>query len=141
MGSCPSVVPANAGIQKATPETSWIPSPSSPQTKPPIEPFWAGTAVSVSYTHLDVYKRQVDGAFAIDHNFDGATKTKPAGIIHIVTGAGGARLYPQGSPSDYILKYDSSDYSYTNMEVVDKTVTIKQINTKGKVIDHFTVTK
>ncbi|MFA7335752.1 MAG: metallophosphoesterase [Candidatus Obscuribacterales bacterium] len=83
----------------------------------------------------------VDGAFAIDHNFDGATKTKPAGIIHIVTGAGGARLYPQGSPSDYILKYDSSDYSYTNMEVVDKTVTIKQINTKGKVIDHFTVTK
>ncbi|MBP9091680.1 metallophosphoesterase [bacterium] len=83
----------------------------------------------------------VDGAFAIDHNFDGLTKTKPAGIIHIVTGAGGARLYPQGSPSDYILKYDSSDYSYTNMEVVGKTVTIKQINSKGKVIDHFTVTK
>jgi hypothetical protein len=83
----------------------------------------------------------VDGAFNIDHNFDGVTKTKAAGIIHIVTGAGGARLYPQGSPSDYILKYDSSDYSYTNMEVVDKTVTIKQINSKGKVIDHFTVTK
>ena len=83
----------------------------------------------------------VDGAFTIDHNFDGVTKTKPAGTIHIVTGAGGARLYPQGSPSDYILKYDSSDYSYTNMEVVDKTVTIKQINSKGKVIDHFTVTK
>jgi hypothetical protein len=50
-------------------------------------------------------------------------------------------LYPQGSPSDYILKFDSSDYSYTNMEVVDKTVSIKQINSKGKVIDQFTVTK
>jgi 3',5'-cyclic AMP phosphodiesterase CpdA len=83
----------------------------------------------------------VDGAFTFDHNFDGITKTKPQGIIHIVTGAGGAKLYPQGSPSEYILKYDSSDYSYTNMEVVDKTVSIKQINTKGKVIDQFTVTK
>lgn len=83
----------------------------------------------------------VDGAFTFDRNFDGITKTKPQGIIHIVTGAGGAKLYPQGSPSEYILKYDSSDYSYTNMEVVDKTVSIKQINTKGKVIDQFTVTK
>ncbi len=83
----------------------------------------------------------VDGAFTFDRNFDGITKTKPQGIIHIVTGAGGAKLYPQGSPSEYILKYDSSDYSYTNMEVVDKTVSIKQINAKGKVIDQFTVTK
>ena len=83
----------------------------------------------------------VDGAFTFDRNFDGITKTKPKGIIHIVTGAGGAKLYPQGSPSEYILKFDSSDYSYTNMEVVDKTVSIKQINTKGKVIDQFTVTK
>jgi hypothetical protein len=83
----------------------------------------------------------VDGAFTFDRNFDGITKTKPQGIIHIVTGAGGAKLYPQGSPSEYILKFDSSDYSYTNMEVVDKTVSIKQINTKGKVIDQFTVTK
>lgn len=83
----------------------------------------------------------VDGAFTFDRNFDGITKTKPQGIIHIVTGAGGAKLYPQGSPSDYILKYDSADYSYTSMEVVDKTVSIKQINTKGKVIDQFTVTK
>jgi 3',5'-cyclic AMP phosphodiesterase CpdA len=83
----------------------------------------------------------VDGAFTFDHNFDGITKTKPQGIIHIVTGAGGAKLYPQGSPSEYILKYDSSDYSYTSMEVVDKTVSIKQINTKGKVIDQFIVTK
>jgi hypothetical protein len=83
----------------------------------------------------------VDGAFTIDHNFDGITKTKPEGIIHIVTGAGGAQLYPPGAPSDYILKFDSADFSYTDLEIVDKTATIKQINAKGKVIDHFTVTK
>ncbi|CAN5282407.1 hypothetical protein BH11CYA1_BH11CYA1_28150 [soil metagenome] len=83
----------------------------------------------------------VDGAFAIDHNYDGVTKTKPVGTLHIVTGAGGAQLYPPGLAADYIQKFDSSDYSYTNMEVADKRLTIKQISAKGKVLDQFTVTK
>jgi len=83
----------------------------------------------------------VTGALTTDTEYDGVTKTIPKGTIHIVTGAGGARLYLQGLPSDFILKYDSNDYSFTVMDVNDKTLTIKQINSKGKVIDQFVVTK
>ncbi len=83
----------------------------------------------------------VNGALTTDTDYDGVTNTKPKGTIHIVTGAGGARLYMQGLPSDFILKYDSNDYSYTDMDVNDRTLTVRQINSKGKVIDQFVVTK
>lgn len=83
----------------------------------------------------------VDGALTVDRSYDGIKLTKPQGIIHIVTGAGGARLYPPGLPSEFILKYDSSDHSLTTMDVTDKSLTLQQIDAKGKVIDQYTVTK
>jgi 3',5'-cyclic AMP phosphodiesterase CpdA len=83
----------------------------------------------------------VDGALTIDRNYDGVKITKPQGIIHIVTGAGGARLYPPGLPADFIHKYDSSDHSLTTMEVTDKALTIQQIDAKGKIVDQYSVTK
>lgn len=83
----------------------------------------------------------VDGAFTLDKDYDGVKVTKPKGIIHIVTGAGGARLYPQGQPSEEILKFDSDTYSFTDVQVNDKTAQIKQIDDSGKVLDQFTVTK
>lgn len=83
----------------------------------------------------------VDGAFNLDKAYDGVKQTKPKGIIHIVTGAGGARLYPQGEPSEYILKFDSGSYSFTDVRIDGKTAKIKQIDDSGKVIDEFTVSK
>lgn len=83
----------------------------------------------------------VDGAFTLDKDYDGVKVTKPKGIIHIVTGAGGARLYPQGQPSEGMLKFDSGSYSFTDVQVNNKTAQIKQIDDSGKVLDQFTVTK
>lgn len=83
----------------------------------------------------------VDGAFSFDKTFDGTKNTSKKGIIHIVTGAGGARLYPQGEASEFILKFDSNSYSFTEMQIKGKTLTVKQIDDSGKILDQFTVSK
>ena len=40
--------------------------------------------------------RRVPGTFTVDRHFDGVTRTRPDGVLHIVTGAGGKHLYDPG---------------------------------------------
>jgi hypothetical protein len=88
----------------------------------------------------------VDGVITLDRAYDGQKATKPKGIIYVVSGAGGANIYPidkkliTGSDS-FIEKYDATGRSYSALEIDNKMLTFKQISEDGKVIDKFVITK
>ena len=98
---------------------------------------------------------RVDGKFILDQEFDGSTKTKPKGIIYIVTGAGGASLYdkelsakpfmwkhePQDNWVPFTAKMISDIHSFTMIETNSKTLSLKQIDARSQVIDSITITK
>jgi acid phosphatase type 7 len=88
----------------------------------------------------------VDGVITLDKAYDGNKSTKPKGIIYVVSGAGGANIYPIDknlvtAPNSFIDKYDSAGRSYSALEVDNKQLTFKQIGEDGKVIDKFIVSK
>lgn len=91
---------------------------------------------------------KVPGGLDIDKVFDGTTHTKPLGLIHIVTGAGGAMLYGPKERVDptrrsflYMAKFISDVHSFTRCSVDGDKLELSQINTEGEVIDHVTITK
>jgi len=98
---------------------------------------------------------RVDGKFKLDQDFDGITKTKPKGIIYVVTGAGGAPLYdPALSGKPELWKHDPQDnwvpftakivsdmHSFTSIETDGKKLVLKQLNAKGVTFDQIVVTK
>lgn len=98
---------------------------------------------------------RVDGAFTLDTSFDGITKTKPNGIIYIVTGAGGGSLYDKELGSNPELwKHDPPEnwvpftanmitdkHSFTLIETTQKKLVLKQIDTSGLLLDEITLTK
>jgi acid phosphatase type 7 len=98
---------------------------------------------------------KIDGTFKLDTLFDGINKTKPEGIIYIVTGAGGAPLYDirlsekpelwkheqtQNWPR-FTKKLISDRNSFTLIETKGKILTLQQIDLTGKVIDEIKVTR
>ncbi|MBX9672547.1 MAG: metallophosphoesterase [Candidatus Obscuribacterales bacterium] len=92
------------------------------------------------------WDKKVTGRFDIDNDYDGIKKTRSRGIIHIVTGGGGAPLYPKGAyfpdkSSDYMLRYDSSKHSFTSLDLDGTRATITQIDEDGKTMDRFVVSK
>lgn len=98
---------------------------------------------------------RVDGKFTLDQEFDGITKTKPKGVIYIVTGAGGASLYdkelsakpsmwkhgPEENWVPFTVKMVSDVHSFTLIETKGKTLTLRQIDARNQVIDSITVTR
>jgi len=91
--------------------------------------------------------RLVEGSWKLDKSFDGKTKTKPKGIIYLVTGAGGAELYNREQNDDpdswlkFTSKFVSKVHSLTVADVKGKKLTIKQISADGKILDAFMITK
>ncbi|ERM81792.1 hypothetical protein P872_07680 [Rhodonellum psychrophilum GCM71 = DSM 17998] len=97
----------------------------------------------------------VDGEFTLDLNFDGVNVTKPEGIIHIVTGAGGAALYDpeisenpdlwtKGTPENwapFTVKLVSDRHSFTMVETDGKTLILRQLDGNGNVFDEIKITK
>jgi acid phosphatase type 7 len=89
----------------------------------------------------------IDGEFTFDKQYDGTTKTKPNGIIYLVTGAGGAKLYGPISekfpsiPQTFNLKFDCTHHSFTACDISEGVLKVNQIAADGKVIDSFTITK
>jgi hypothetical protein len=98
---------------------------------------------------------KVNGTFSLDTLYDGVTRTKPNGIIYIVTGAGGGGLYdPQLSqkpelwrhttPQNWVpftKKLISDRHSFTLIETNKKTLTLQQIDLTGRVIDEIKMTQ
>lgn len=89
----------------------------------------------------------VDGETILDKAYDSTENTKPDGIIHIVTGAGGARLYSPANlleinrMGDFLLKTVSDCHSYTVCNVDGGKLTVSQVSDSGKVIDKFALRK
>jgi hypothetical protein len=89
----------------------------------------------------------VNGQWMLDKTFDGITRTRPDGIIYIVTGAGGARLYNPDQHDDpaswleFTAKFISSIHSLTVVDVEPAKLTLRQISKNGKELDRIVVTK
>jgi 3',5'-cyclic AMP phosphodiesterase CpdA len=90
----------------------------------------------------------VSGETIYDKQFDGIKDTTPHGLIHIVTGGGGALLYgkdkrkdPEVASPDFIDKFVSNTHSLTRCEVNGSRLELRQISENGAVIDHITITK
>ncbi len=94
-----------------------------------------------------VWRNEVAGTLALDKKFDGVHNTRPDGVIYLVTGAGGARLYnpeQQDDPASwqpYTTRFVSTVYSLTVAEAAGRKLTVRQLDAGGKEIDRFILTR
>ena len=92
-------------------------------------------------------KGRVGGRWSIDRAFDGRTVTRPDGIIYLVTGAGGARLYDTDRFADranwqeFTRVYVADVNSLTVADLSGPSLTVRQLTADGRELDRFTVTK
>lgn len=97
---------------------------------------------------------RVNGKLSLDDNFDGVTRTKPRGIIHVVSGGGGAKLYSVDlAKTVEILKKEHSenyqpltakyvpDHGFTLIDLNADSLKVRQINAEGREVDNFLMTK
>ncbi len=98
---------------------------------------------------------RVNGDYVLDRTFDGINDTTPEGIIHIVTGAGGAKPYstPFEKAAEFLKKEHGANYvsftakyvadknSFSVVEITPTTFDLRQITADGKEVDHFRITK
>ncbi len=91
--------------------------------------------------------RVVNGRWALDKSFDGRADTTPDGVIYVVTGAGGQKLYNPEQNDDpdswqkFTDKFVSNVHSLTVADVEGKSLTIRQLTADGRELDRFTITK
>jgi hypothetical protein len=89
---------------------------------------------------------RVAGRWTLDRAFDGWTRTRPDGIIYLVTGAGGARLYDSwsregSSRQEFTAKFAANTHSLTVVDVEAARLVVRQISSGGEEIDRFVVTR
>ena len=98
---------------------------------------------------------RVNGTFTLDEKFDGSTVTQPDGIIYIVTGGGGARLYDPDYTDDpeawkvnapdnwvpFTTKFIADRHSFSLVEVDRRKLLLRQIDDSGAEVDRIVVTK
>lgn len=82
----------------------------------------------------------VDGTWKLDKKYDGVTRTKPDGIIYLVSGAGGAKLYNPEQQSDPASQqeFTADTHSLTHAFVNGEYIRFRQISQDGKELDAFT---
>jgi hypothetical protein len=91
--------------------------------------------------------REITGAWRLDTKYDGKKHTNPDGIIYIVTGGGGAKLYNPEQQSDpkswqeFTVKYVADTHSLTYASIKGDKLEIQQVSQDGREVDAFTVTK
>jgi hypothetical protein len=91
--------------------------------------------------------RHVGGTWTLDKTFNGKSDTTPEGVIYIVTGAGGQRLYnpeQQDDPAswqEFTAKHISKDHSLSVVEIDGTTLSLRQLTIEGYEVDSFVITK
>jgi acid phosphatase type 7 len=89
----------------------------------------------------------VDGALKIDSAYEGNKDSHPKGIIYLVSGGGGAKLYgsiKEKDPSikqEFTDKFVSNTYSFTLCDLNGDLLDVKQISGDGNTIDEFKIDK
>jgi acid phosphatase type 7 len=100
-------------------------------------------------------KGRVNGEYKLDETFDGEKDTTPEGIIHIVSGGGGAKLYSvdfqktveklkadhPGNWVPFTTKYYAEKHSFSVLDLSPTEFSFRQFNIEGKEIDRFKITK
>jgi hypothetical protein len=90
---------------------------------------------------------KIPGAWDLDTSYDGRTRTRPRGVIYIITGAGGAGLYnpeQQDAPTSwqpYTQRFLSRIHSLTVADLDGTRLTVRQVSARGEELDRFVVTK
>jgi hypothetical protein len=91
--------------------------------------------------------RLVGGTWTLDKTFDGKTDTTPEGVIYVITGAGGQRLYnpeQQDDPAswqEFTFKHISKDHTLTVVEIDGPKLELRQLTVEGYEVDRFVVSK
>jgi hypothetical protein len=112
-----------------------------------FEPFKQGTLMVGGRDGKTIRGRVVPGKWTLDKAFDGKADTTPNGVIYIVTGAGGQKLYNPEQNDDpdswqkFTDKFISNTHSLTVADVDGKSLTIRQLATDGRELDRFQITK
>jgi 3',5'-cyclic AMP phosphodiesterase CpdA len=83
----------------------------------------------------------VPGRWTLDTAYDGVTQTCPDGIIYIVSGAGGAKLYSREQHHDFTAKFIANTHSLTVVDVASRRLTLRQVSAAGLELDRFVVTR
>ncbi|MDR3614202.1 MAG: metallophosphoesterase [Candidatus Obscuribacterales bacterium] len=87
----------------------------------------------------------VEGEISFDKTFDGKTNTHPHAPIYIVSGGGGAALYPiKDLPAEsvkYMDKVYAAKHSLTKCVINDKKLVFQQISEDGAELDKFEIDK
>lgn len=106
-----------------------------------------GTLLVGGKDNTSVRGRVVTGNWVLDKKFDGKTNTVPHGIIYVITGAGGQDLYNPEQEKDtdswqkFTHSFISTVHSITVVNVSGSKMQVKQLDTNGKELDAFTITK
>lgn len=90
---------------------------------------------------------RVDGRLDIDEAFDGVGRTRPDGIVYVVSGAGGARLYPIDPPPGatawgaFTARAVADQWSITDLSVEPRSLTLRELGVNGQELDRITITR
>jgi hypothetical protein len=75
---------------------------------------------------------------------DGTRAEDGEGVVYIVSGAGGARLYdalPPDQRPPYVAVLNNQVHSFTHVSVTGSELTLQQIALGGEILDHWTLRK
>jgi hypothetical protein len=138
----------------------------------PLEPLFEECGVDLVFSgHVHNYQRtvplkfapegekdkkgRINGKFTLDTTFDGVKNTRPAGVIHIVAGGGGAKLYGPGldktaeqlrkdhgaNYADYTAKMVADEHSFVVLDVGPERLDLRAVGARGNELDRVTLTK
>jgi acid phosphatase type 7 len=110
-------------------------------------PDRTGTQLVRGTANNILHGRVVNGQWTLDKNFNGKKKTKPSGVIYIVTGAGGQGLYNPEQTTDkdswqkFTTRFESRIHSFTLLDVNGNSLVLRQVDINGKELDRIKITK
>ncbi len=91
---------------------------------------------------------RVNGTLELDKAYDGVNNTCPQGVLYIVSGAGGAKLYlspdrraKANALPPYTYKLVDDKHSFTVCDVQQDKLTFRQLTADGAEIDRFVISK
>ncbi len=69
------------------------------------------------------------------------TTRDEGGVVYVITGAGGARLYePRDAAPAYVAKMNHAVHSFTLIKIADDTLTLYQLDADGNTLDEWSCT-
>jgi predicted phosphodiesterase len=106
-----------------------------------------GTLLVGGKDNKTIRGRVVNGKWILDKKFDGFKNSKTNGVLYIVTGAGGQELYNPEQENDpdswqkFTAKFISTVHTLSVVEINGNSFTLRQIDSEGREVDRFNLTK